>query len=111
MNTGEALQIGGGNIGRALVGEVMHEAGLHVTFADVNEQLITDFNNEGGYPVQVVSLEGSSQDYVDDVEAVSSLDEETMVRKIVSADVVTTAVGANILPRVAPTMAKGLMER
>ena len=53
MKTGEALQIGGGNIGRALVGEVMHDAGLHVTFADVNEQLITDFNNEGGYPVPV----------------------------------------------------------
>lgn len=111
MKTGEALQIGGGNIGRALVGEVMHEAGLHVTFADVNEQLIADFNNEGGYPVQVVSLEGSKQDFVDDVEAVSSLNEEAMVQKIVGADIITTAVGASILPRVAPTLAKGLMER
>ncbi len=111
MKTGEALQIGGGNIGRALVGEVMYEAGLHVTFADVNQQLITDFNNEHGYPVQVVSLEGSSQEYVENVDAISSLDEEAMISNIVKADIITTAVGASILPRVAPTLAKGLMER
>ena len=111
MKTGEALQIGGGNIGRALVGEVMHEAGLHVTFADVNQALIDNFNNEGGYPVQVVSLEGSRERYVDNIEAVSSLDEAAMIDKIVRADIVTTAVGAGILPRLAPTLAKGLMER
>lgn len=111
MKTGEALQIGGGNIGRALVGEVMYEAGLHVTFADVNEQLIENFNNEHGYPVQVVSLEGSREEYVDGVEAISSLDEAAMIDKIVNADIITTAVGAGILPRVAPTLAKGLVER
>jgi mannitol-1-phosphate 5-dehydrogenase len=111
MKTGEALQIGGGNIGRALVGEVMHEAGLHVTFADVNEQLIDDFNNEGGYPVRVVSLEGSREEYIEGVEAISSLDEAAMVDRIVSADIITTAVGAAILPRIAPTLAKGLVER
>lgn len=111
MKSGEALQIGGGNIGRALVGEVMHEAGLHVTFADVNETLIADFNNEGGYPVEVVSMDGTREDYIDGIEAVSSLDEQAMVDKIIQADIVTTAVGATILPRVAPILAKGLMER
>lgn len=111
MKTGEALQIGGGNIGRALVGEVMHEAGLHVTFADVNEQLITDFNEEGGYPVQVVSSEGVTQEYVEGVRAISSLDEPAMIDAIVGADIVTTAVGAGTLPRVAPTLGKGLVER
>lgn len=111
MKTGEALQIGGGNIGRALVGEVMYQAGLHVTFADVNQKLIDDFNHEGGYPVQVVSLEGLKEDYIDGIEAVSSLDEAMMINKIVGADIITTAVGAGVLPRVAPTLAKGLMER
>jgi mannitol-1-phosphate 5-dehydrogenase len=111
MQTGEALQIGGGNIGRALVGQVMHEAGLHVTFADVNAQLITDFNNEQGYPVQVVSLEGSREEYVSGVDAISSLDEAAMVASIVRADIITTAVGAAILPKLAPTLAKGLVER
>lgn len=111
MKTGEALQIGGGNIGRALVGEVMHEAGMHVTFADVNQELIDNFNNEGGYPVEVVSMDGRREGMVDNVSAVSSLDEEAMVRHIVSADIITTAVGANILPRIAPTLARGLAAR
>lgn len=111
MKTGEALQIGGGNIGRALVGEVMHEAGLHVTFADVDEKLITDIQNERGYPVEIVSLDGARQEYVDDIEAISSLDETAMIDKIVHADIVTTAVGAGILPRVAPVLARGLVER
>lgn len=111
MQTGEALQIGGGNIGRALVGEVMHQAGLRVTFADVNEQLISEFNNHHGYPVQVVSREGTRQEYIDNIDAISSLDEPTMIDSIVKADIITTAVGANILPRIAPTLAKGLIER
>ena len=111
MKTCEALEIGGGNIGRALVGEVMHEAGLHVTFADVNEQLIADFNNERGYPVQIISLDGSREEYIDGVAAISSLDEAAMTASIVKADIITTAVGASVLPRVAPTLAAGLMER
>lgn len=111
MRTGEALQFGGGNIGRALVGQVMHEAGLHVTFADVNEELIRTINDEGGYPVNMVSLDGADSKYVEGVSAVSSLDEAAMTERIVSADIITTAVGAAILPRIAPTLAKGLMER
>lgn len=111
MRTGEALQIGGGNIGRALVGEVMHEAGLHVTFADVNERLIKAFQNEGSYPLEIVSLDGSREEYIDDVTAVSSLDEAAMTAAIVDADIITTAVGAEVLPRLAPVLAIGLMER
>jgi mannitol-1-phosphate 5-dehydrogenase len=111
MKTGEVLHCGGGKIGRAMVGQVMHEAGYHVTFADVDEQLIADFNNEQGYPVQVVSLDGSREEYVDGVSAVSSLDEAAMTDRIVRADMITTAVGAAVLPSLAPTLANGLMER
>lgn len=111
MKTGEALQFGGGNIGRALVGQVMHQAGLHVTFADVDEQLIQALNDERGYPVNVVSLDGSDREYIDDVSAISSLDGEAMTERIVEADIITTAVGATILPRIAPAIAQGLMER
>lgn len=111
MKTGEVLQFGGGNIGRALVGQVMHEAGLSVTFADVNEELIAAFNQEHGYPVEVVSMDGSRQAYVEGVSAISSLDREAVTEHIVRADVITTAVGANVLPRLAPALAAGLMER
>lgn len=111
MKTNEVLQIGAGNIGRALVGEVMYQAGLHVTFADVNHQLINEIKNERGYPVQVVSLDGARQRYIDGIDAISSLDEVAMIGAIVEADIVTTAVGVAVLPKVAPIIAKGLIER
>lgn len=111
MKSGEVLQIGGGNIGRALVGEVMSSAGLHVTFADVNDGLIQHFNTEHNYPVRVVSADGVAEHFVSDVDAISSLDETAMIEHIIAADVITTAVGAGILPRLAPTLALGLMER
>lgn len=111
MRTGECLQIGGGNIGRALIGEVMHDAGMGITFADVNPELIDHFNREGGYPVRVVSMDGASEKFIDGVKAIDSRDEAAMIEKIVSADIITTAVGARILPLVAPTLAQGLVER
>ena len=111
MGSGEVLQIGAGNIGRALVGDIMASAGLHVTFADVAQDLIDHINAEGGYPIEIVSLDGSNTKHVEGVSAISSLDEDAMVEKIVNADFITTAVGAGILPRVAPTLAKGLAAR
>jgi mannitol-1-phosphate 5-dehydrogenase len=111
MKSGEALQIGAGNIGRALVGDVMSDAGMQITFADVNQELIDAINSEGGYPIDVVSLDGTNTKYIDGIEAISSLDEKAMIERIVNADIVTTAVGASILPRIAPTLAKGLAER
>ena len=111
MKTGEVLQIGGGNIGRALIGQIMHEAGMRVVFADVNEDLVQSFNDEQGYPVNVVSIEGARQVYVDGVSAISSRDTQAMVDHIVSADLVTTAVGVGVLHKVAPTLALGLMAR
>ncbi len=111
MKSGEVLEIGAGNIGRALIGQVMSAAGLHVTFADVNADLINSINQEGGYPVEVVSITGSQEAYVDNIDAISSLDESAMIGHIVDADMITTAVGVGILPRVAPILARGLMER
>ncbi len=111
METGKAFQIGAGNIGRALIGEVMHEAGMHVTFADVNETVVCAINNQKGYTVDVVSFEGRKQSFIDDVDAVLMQDEDAVVQQIVEADIITTAVGANILPRIAPMLARGLVER
>lgn len=111
MRTGEAVHYGGGNIGRGFIGPVMDEAGLHITFIDNNQDLVATFNREGGYPIQEVSLEGSKEQYIEGVEAVSSLDEQATIDSIVKADIITTAVGAAVLPLIAPTLAKGLVER
>ena len=111
MRTGEALVVGAGNIGLGFLGEVMSEAGLQLTLADVNEQRVAALNREGAYPIELVSLEGTRVEYIEDVKAISSLDETAMIEATVKADVITTAVGADNLIKVAPTLAKGLVER
>ncbi len=111
MRTGEALLVGAGNIGLGFLGQVMSEAGLQITLADVNQQRVAALNREGAYPIELVSLEGTRQQYVEGVKAISSLDEAAMIEATVKADIITTAVGADNLAKVAPTLAKGLVER
>jgi len=112
METGEAFHIGAGPIGRGFIGDVIGRgSALHLSYADIDQGLVDTINREGGFPIRTVSKDGAETHYVDDVEAVSSLDEEAMVDKIVNADIITTAVGAGILAHVAPTLAKGLTER
>lgn len=106
-----ALQIGAGNIGRGLLGPVYAEAGLRTTFADVNERQVKELNGYGEYPVFTVSAEGAQESLVGNVDAVDIRDPEAFSRAVVEADVITTAVGPDVLPRVAPALAAGLVER
>jgi len=111
MRTGEALIVGAGNIGLGFLGEVMSEAGLQLTLADVNNDRVAALNREGAYPIELVSLEGTREQYIEGIRAISSLDEAAMIEATVKADVITTAVGADNLAKIAPTLAKGLVER
>ncbi len=98
-----AVHFGAGNIGRGFVGLILHNAGYEVVFADVNAELIDalaaadSLHRARGRPRG--RRTGSSTDF----RALNSRDEEAeVVAEIASADIVTTAVGPNILRFVAP---------
>lgn len=104
-----AIHFGAGNIGRGFIGKILADAGWAVTFADVNATLVELIRTNGRYPVDIVG-DGSRREEVTGVSAISSIGDE-IVAAIASADLVTTAVGPAILPKIAPTIARGLEAR
>lgn len=105
----KAIQFGAGNIGRGFIGAVLSRAGYHVTFADVNKEVIETINKEGCYTVHIKDVECKDV-LITDISAVLSTS-DAIVDEIVSADIITTAVGLGILKFVAPAIAGGLHAR
>jgi len=104
-----AIHFGAGNIGRGFIGKILADAGWSVTFADINETLVGLIARDGRYPVDIVGS-GSRREEVTGVTAISSIGDE-IVARMASADLVTTAVGPAVLPKIAPTIARGLEAR
>lgn len=107
----KAVHFGAGNIGRGFVGLLLHEAGIAITFADVQDALIDSLKSTPSYQVTTVGA-GASTVTVDGYSAVNSAKEpEALTAALAEADIVTTAVGAHILKFVAPAIAAGIAAR
>ncbi|WP_085248236.1 mannitol-1-phosphate 5-dehydrogenase [Gilliamella mensalis] len=105
----QALHFGAGNIGRGFIGKLLSDAGIHVTFADVNQQIIDAIATRHQYPVNVVG-EQSTTEIVKNVDGINSTSNE-VIDYIAKVDLVTTAVGPQVLARIAPSIAQGIVER
>lgn len=107
----KAVHFGAGNIGRGFIGLLLADAGYEVTFADVKDDVVDAIKSEGRYDV-ILAGESRERVPVEGVKAVHSAeDAEELVRLIAEADLVTTAVGPNVLPIIAGAIAEGLTER
>ena len=106
-----AVHFGAGNIGRGFIGLLLHEAGYEVVFADVNATLIGALQAADSYRV-IEAGEGGVEKTVTGFRAIdSNADPDALVAAIAAADVVTTAVGPNVLRFVAPAIAAGILAR
>lgn len=104
-----AIQIGAGNIGRGFIGALLSQAGYHVVYADVNQAVIDKINADGTYTVHVMDV--TCQDIpISNISGISSVGPD-MVDALTRAELVTTAVGLVILPRIAPTIALAIEQR
>ena len=106
----KAIMYGGGNIGRGFIGKVFADSGYEVVFLDIMESLINEMNRRGEYNVRIVSNEGEVDTVVKPVRAVNASTDQA-IDEIVTCDIMATAVGVNILPRIAPVIAKGVVAR
>ncbi|PAD22418.1 mannitol-1-phosphate 5-dehydrogenase [Terribacillus saccharophilus] len=107
----KSVHIGAGNIGRGFIGALLSHADVHVTFADVNSDIISALKEKQQYKVVYAQEEAHSETITGVTGLNSATEEEAVIKAIAEADMVTTAVGPSILPHVAPVIAKGLVQR
>ena len=108
----KAVHFGAGNIGRGFVAEFLHKSGYEVVFADVMDKLIESLQSTPKYLVTEISSEGEKTFTISNYRAINSKSHEAdVIKEITTADVVTCAVGPNILKFIAPVIAKGIDQR
>lgn len=94
------IQIGAGNIGRACIGRLFHQANYEIYFSDINAELISMIHERKEYNVRMVGKDFDETIKIDNVDKVSE-DREEFVRLSNEIEIITTAVGVNILTKIA----------
>jgi len=107
----KALMYGAGNIGRGFIGQLFFQNGYDTTFVDVNPEIIDALNEKGEYPLQIVSNESCSNLMIKNVSGILGTDSGAVEQAIADCDVLCTAVGVNILPRIVPNLVQGIKKR
>ncbi|GAB2025595.1 mannitol-1-phosphate 5-dehydrogenase [Lactovum odontotermitis] len=107
----KAVHFGAGNIGRGFIGEILSQNGFEITFVDVNEAIIDALNARHSYTIE---LANDAHEKIE-ISGVSGINNgknpEDVITAIAAADIVTTAIGPNILPFIAELIAKGIKKR
>jgi mannitol-1-phosphate 5-dehydrogenase len=106
----KAVQFGAGNIGRGFTAQLFTESGYEVVFVDVIDEIVRLINERRSYPIQIVG-DKSYTVVIQNIRAVHGNDREAVASEIRDASLVCTAVGVNVLPQIAPTIALGIRFR
>ena len=107
----KAVHFGAGNIGRGFIGEILSKNGFEIYFVDTNKAIIDELNTRHSYEIGIAS---SSPEKIS-VSGVFGINNgenpEDVIEAIAQADIVTKAIGPNILPYIAELVAKGIQKR
>lgn len=106
----KAVHFGAGNIGRGFLGQLYSQSGWKTVFVDVDDVVLDALNIRGGYQIHIVDRESYIID-VENVRAVRGTDTNTVAEELKQADLVSTAVGQNVLKAIAPPLAAGITLR
>lgn len=107
----KALHFGAGNIGRGFIGEVLYENRFETAFVDVNAEVIDALNEFNEYTIELAQ-EDKKHINIKNVRGINNgTHPEEVIEVFETTDIVTTAIGANILPIIAPLIAEGIQNR
>jgi mannitol-1-phosphate 5-dehydrogenase len=107
----KAVMYGAGNIGRGFIGQLFSESGYEVVFVDINSVVIERINADRSYPIRIVDDDAYNEITIKNVRAVDGTDIEAIQTEIAEADIMATAVGVNVLAKIARPVALGLKRR
>ena len=107
----QAVMYGAGNIGRGFIGALFSLSGYHVTFVDVAEAVVRQLRERKSYPVRYIDGKETEDVLIEHVTAVNGNDTEQVSDVIASCDIMATAVGARIMPLIAPVLAAAIRKR
>ncbi|MCZ0717613.1 mannitol-1-phosphate 5-dehydrogenase [Aerococcus kribbianus] len=107
----QAVHFGAGNIGRGFIGEILHKNGFHITFVDINDELIDALNERDHYTVAFADEKMDKTQITDFSGINNGKNPDAVIEAVKNADIVTTAIGPNVLPFIAELIAKGLQAR
>lgn len=105
----KSIQVGAGNIGRGFIGLILHQSNYELSFADVNETLINQINELKSY--RVVEIGNETTFLVEPIQGFNiNKDLLQLINEMTKVSLITTAVGASILPKIAPIFASAIEE-
>ncbi len=107
----KALMYGAGNIGRGFIGQLFHMSGYEISYIDVNTAVIDKLNADGEYPIYITNGDSYKEYLVTNVHGVNGRDNTAIANAMLSADIMATAVGVNILKFIAEPFAGGVRSR
>ncbi|HZK69094.1 MAG TPA: hypothetical protein VFC36_05815 [Paludibacter sp.] len=110
VNSNQIVIFGAGKIGRSFIGQLFGCSGYRVVFIDVDPVIIAGLNQMGSYRV-VIKGEKEEEITVPNVRAISALDKETVIEAVSMAGILAVSVGKNVLERIVPVIAAGLVQR
>jgi len=110
VNKNQIVIFGAGKIGRSFIGQLFGCSGYEVVFIDVDPVIISGLNRMGSYWVVIKGKE-EEEIKVPNVRAISALDKETVVEAVSMAGILAVSVGKNVLERIIPVIAAGLVLR
>ncbi len=105
----KSVHFGAGNIGRGFIGKLLSDAGVRVTFTDVDDKIVRLLTTLKTYNVKVVGSECKTE-VVSGVDAINS-NSDDLVPILSETDLITTAVGPNVLVIIASKIAQSLALR
>ncbi|HCM85640.1 MULTISPECIES: mannitol dehydrogenase family protein [Enterococcus] len=107
----QALHFGGGSIGIGFIADLLHESDYEVTIVDIDSELVKQINETATFDLYLIN-EDYKKKQLTQIHALSSIEDQAeIIKKISTADLITTAVWAENLPKIAPVLLAGLKQR